>query len=762
VADDPYASFADPVAAPQSDPYAHLADPVPANDQTQNAAPEGSGFTDDQKQAILAYVPKAKDAADLERFSLEVSGGKSKIGNAQAVIDKRDKGATEFSWTAPTIDPSMAKQLDSNVLEKIRNGAGESILTALDTVAPGLGSFLRSHRDAGKAYTEHTANAVGFDYGPEIGGFLKTITSPSDYGDFSKSLDRNVAHERATMEGDSTDHPIASIAGELTGAGVDAALGNEAGVANLGSLGKAGVTTAEGALYGSGAAGPGNRAGGAVIGAGLGAATEAAAPFVAKFIAATKSGDTVAASQIAQAAHDLGIDLPKFVAGSEADAQKANALEQTIAGRRPISAATNKMLDQAEAARDTIAGKVGTAAEPAQLGDQVSAAANANVKAERQRVGRLYDNARTASAGSPVPAMDTKALLDQLIAQEKEVPGGTSILPILQRYADGIEANGGQLSVDGARGMRTDLRNRLTAEAGTTPSNADRLTNLVMGAVNSDMKNALPENAFGAFKQADAAWAKQRATEDDVLKPFLGRDFDNWGEQVAAKINADVKGNGTRLARFLSALPEEQANNVRASLISHLGTSADGAQNAAGDAFSLDKFLTNWNQIKGARNLIFPKDTVKALDKLSQVAEAVKVAGRTKNRSNTGTVMAYLTANAPLTLGVGETLLTHDPRGIALGLMFKGLSAVRQYGAAKLLASPAFARKLAATPLNPAGARAFWSRPWVKALGVKNPTIAAEIQAFQSAFLNSANDNSGLVSSAVASPDTNGGQQDQQ
>jgi hypothetical protein len=50
-----------------------------------------------------------------------------------------------------------------------------------------------------------------------------------------------------------------------------------------------------------------------------------------------------------------------------------------------------------------------------------------------------------------------------------------------------------------------------------------------------------------------------------------------------------------------------------------------------------------------------------------------------------------------------------------------------QYGGGKLLSSPAVARKIAGTPLSAKGATAYWSRPWVKALAMKNPVIAGEI-----------------------------------
>lgn len=729
--------------------------------QWDDAAPAATatadlpGFSDEQKQKILAYIPKATDAADLERYSSELTQGRSKIGNAQAVLEARDKGHKQFGWTPPT----PAKEAIDVHEQSTRDKIGEALLGALDASFPGVGTLLRSARDSGsgKAFTEHAANAVGFDYGPELGGAIDTIIHPGS------SFDNNVAHERAILEGDSQGHETASLLGELTGATATAGLGGAAGLANLGRGGRVATTLGEGGLYGSGAGGPDHRVEGAVTGAALAGATDAAIPLARRFLAARQAGDMGAAAEIAKAAKALNIDLPRFVIGGERDARRASALEQTIGGSKPISDATTRMLDQAEAARTSIASSVGTAGEPAAIGDQVLDTAVSNAKAERARIGGIYTRAKTVAAGATVQPVETRKVIGDLLANEREVPGGTKVLPILERYEKAFQ-EGSPMTIDGARGLRTELRSSLRDEAGATPDNADRITNLVMGGVNRDMKNGLQgqgnDLAYKLYRAADTEWAKHRTLEDDVLKPFLGKDFDNWGEDVAKKINSDARGNGTRLARFLNAVPEEQANNARASIIMHLGSSTDGAQNAAGDAFSLDTFLTNWNKIKGSRNLILPKESVESLDRLAKVAEAVKAAGRSKNRSNAAGAMGYILPGLLTTGGAAETLITHDPRGIALGLLTSALNTVRQYGAAKLLASPAFAKKLASTPLNPAGARAFWSRPWVNAMQVKNPTIAAEIQAFQSAFLKPANDNGGIVSSAAASPEAD--QQNQQ
>jgi hypothetical protein len=277
-----------------------------------------------------------------------------------------------------------------------------------------------------------------------------------------------------------------------------------------------------------------------------------------------------------------------------------------------------------------------------------------------------------------------------------------------------------------------------------------------MAAVNADMRNSLPSDAFNIYKQADTAWAQQRSLEDEVLKPFLGNDFDNWGDQVAAKINSDAKGNGTRLARFLSSLPEADANNVRASIISGLGKSKDGAQNAAGDAFSLNTFLTNWNQLNGSRRLIFAPDTVQALDKLADVANVGKLSETARNHPNTGGVFSRLLMGAGEVGGGAAILMGHVKEGV-FGLLASGLMAAKQYGAAKLLANPDFAKRLAATPMNPKGAAAFWSRPWSQAMIAKNPAIAGEIQLFQQAV----NDNL-RTTPIAASPNTNSPSQNQQ
>lgn len=601
------------------------------------------------------------------------------------------------------------------------------------------------------------------------------------------TMDENLARQYAISDFDEENHPIARIAGQML-VGLAIPLGYE-GVARSAAIGAmreaaaAGAPIAEarqaaqvaaaravrnrmardGALIG-GAYGAGSSRSledipeNAILGAATGSATGAVVGQAGVKLAGRtpSAGPAEASIEASHAADELGIDLPKFVVGDAAAQKKAAALEQTVPGAKPISDATRQMLEQSEAARTKIATDVGTPAKGEAMGDAARDAANRSAKAERKRIGAIYDRARIASNNQGFTASETNTILGKIATNEREALGGSKVGDIMSDLGADLQEKGGKLTIDGARNTRTQLRARLRDEAGLTPDNADRLTNLVMGAINKDIENGLIDagktRALGLYREADRDWAKLREFEEDILKPYIGKDGDAWGSDVAKRINSDVKGNGTRLARFISALPDDEANNVRASLVMRLGKATNSNQNAEGDAFSLDTFLTNWSEIEGARNLVFPKETVQSLDKLAKVAEVVKAAGRSKNRSNTGGVVSYLMSDLPAQLGAATAIYSHDPKMLAYGMIVSGLRAARQYGAAKLLSSPEFAKKLAATPLNAKGATSFWSRPWVRAMMVKNPTLAPEIERFQRAFLQSANDNA--LTSAAASPDS--------
>jgi hypothetical protein len=313
--------------------------PAPAGDQM--AVDQPGGFSDEQKQAIFQYLPKAKDAADLQKYAEELSGNKIHITNAQNVLDEYHKGARTFGFQnsiggTPQTPPPQPNDLRSQI--------GEGIVGAIDSLVPGFSDLMSQAQQSGsgKAFTEHAANALAMDYGPEAGGFIDTLLSPSQYGDFGANMGRNIAHERAQLTGDSEGHPYASTAGEITGAGLATPLIGAAaeglGAARLaGNAGPAArgfaQSAIEGAAYGSGAAGPDNRGAGAAEGAAL-------APVVGALIkvpsAIYQAGKSVLsespsmARRIISRAIEADQNTPASVAGRVA-AANSNDVPMTIA-----------------------------------------------------------------------------------------------------------------------------------------------------------------------------------------------------------------------------------------------------------------------------------------------------------------------------------------------------------------------------------------------------------------------------------------------
>jgi hypothetical protein len=750
-----------------------MADPAPPPgftvDQQEPAPPAGftvdaptdthadlPGFTDEQQKKILAYIPKATDAADLTRYSSELTQGRSHIGNAQAILDAYKQGHRQFSWEAP-----MPAQPEPAQDPSLRDKIGDGLLDALDRQFPGLGQFLRANEGSGKAFTEHVANSLVGDYGPEAGGLIDSIIKGGN-------LKNNIAHERAILEGDSEGHGAASFLGELSGAAATGALGNEAGLANLSRGGNVAAATGAGAVYGSGAGGPDNRVEGAITGAALGGATEAAAPIIVRAIRGTPSATNKAFTDAAdrQGISYMAADLP-----NAPKSKFATALSSLTIGGIPLAEQGEKNVASAAAASGRVANDIGNVTDATGAGQAAQRGAKSFMESTEKRMGDLYDAIPIADT-APASVTNTRAALSDLTNSFQSNPKLAALLknPQLSDYLDALtpqtkqvatglldeagnpitrdEVHGGGLSWADLKDFRSRV-GKIIGQPGLS-SDGQQITELrsLYGALSRDMEataTAESPQTANAFARANT-YARARSNRiENVVSMILGNNQDKAPQtafEALQRLANDKGGDPIKLARALRSMPEEEANSVRATIFDDLGQASAGHQNDKGDVFSPATFVTNWNKISDrAKNVLFTGEHRKAIDDLALVFSGMKSSTKFANNSKTGLYVA------------GAHTLAVSLANPVLGALDAGL----QYGGGKLLASPAFARKVAATPKTIMGAKAFWSRPWVDAMASKNPAIAGEIKAFQAAFLSHANDNS-MVTAASANPD----QQDQQ
>lgn len=612
----------------------------------------------------------------------------------------------------------------------------------------------------------------------EIAAGADTLLGEGTYGE-------NLWRQRGIDAYDEQNNPYARFAGQMAGAvvlptGVQSAglgagraairggLSRPEAIAAARSAGARRLGT-EGAAYG-GAYGFGSTEGdlgdrmvggatNALIGgaAGLGLARVGNAVVSGNPLPAAARNALATAPQIqaAQSANALNIRVPRFVAGGPTAQNAGNRLDNTIAGHGTIQGGVSDMIGDSRAARDVIASRAGTVLEPEGMGEAARAGGKKAIKRTSDKGNQYYVKAERLTGNARVPLSGAASELDGQIADLADTPGVTpKILDTIQGIRSRID---GEWSPKGIRRMRTQLTDQFV-ESGMGQSDASRRARLIAEAAESDMVAGLmaagkPE-AARAWQNASRYWKARLTQLEEVIEPILGKDNAKTGQDVARALEANARGNGRRLGSFIRTMPREEGASIEASLINGLGRSNSGAQNAAGDAFSLDTFLTHWDQIRSSRNIVFSRQTRTDLNHLAAVAQRAKEAGRTRNNSRTGAdISAAMMGGQPI-LGAGAAMATGSVIPFGVALITAAGTGLAQFGGAKLLAAPGFARRLANTPANPAAAARFWSSPWVAKMARSNPSIGSNLTGFQQFMLRAANDNAANVGmrSAASSP----------
>jgi len=431
-------------------------------------------------------------------------------------------------------------------------------------------------------------------------------------------------------------------------------------------------------------------------------------------------------SPVAQAAQRQGVDLLPAQTGGTGTRIATAGGRQGFISEIPIAKAVDRQQGQLENVRSRAADAAGVAMDKEDAGELVRKAANIFSKKTGETGAALYTRARQRAAGVTASLDNAIAVIDEELAGIAQAPGGKDTA--LYKELEGLKKNmaGGKFSIEGIRNMRTTLREEADFK-GIRGSNTNRIYNRVVNAASDDMMNALraagKDDAAAAFKTADDFWKKRVETIDEVLEPLLGKNTQRSGEQILSTLerlgNAET-GNAANLRRLMNALPENEARNIRATVIDRLGKPTPGQQ--TDNTFSLDKFLTDYNKLSGkAKSILFTGESRRALDDLAKIAAADKKAGRFLNTSNTARA-------------VGVQAAVTGGAGLLLNPIVAGLMAGGQFAFGKLLASPKFATWLAKVPANPQAMQAHIKR--LDSIAAAEPIIANDIASIKQFLAN--------------------------
>lgn len=275
------------------------------------------------------------------------------------------------------------------------------------------------------------------------------------------------------------------------------------------------------------------------------------------------------------------------------------------------------------------------------------------------------------------------------------------------------------ISIDAIRRLRTSTRAEAVAE-GLRGTDYNRRAGMVLDDLSEDIASQLSPEAAAAFREADRAYAERLATIDDVMEEVVGPRGDRSAEAVANRLIGLSRGDSARLSRFLNAVEPEEAGIIRGSLIQEMGRATSNQQTAAGDAFSLQTFLTNWDKMPmRTRDTLFRGEHRQAIEALARYAQGARESRAYANTSNTGGAMS------------AAAMARAGASGMA-AFGTAGGTAVLENLTGRLLGSRRFAQWLARAPRDPAQNAA-----WARRLGViatREPALAPDIAPLQAAL----------------------------
>lgn len=303
-----------------------------------------------------------------------------------------------------------------------------------------------------------------------------------------------------------------------------------------------------------------------------------------------------------------------------------------------------------------------------QLVDEAAAAAQRNT--QRQQLGL-----------SNLEKVPTSAEIDAKVAED------------LQGLADG------RLPYEALRRLRSVVGRELE-DSGLMSDVPRSKWKQLYGALSKDLEAAAASNptAQRAWGRANMYYRSRMARLDAIDHVV---DKNGGPEAVFNAALSGTKDGATTLRAVLKSLPKEGQRELTAAFVRRLGKATNSAQNDAGDAFSTQTFLTNWNRVSPeARAALFDRHGMQFsqdMDKIAKVASNLRD-GSEIYRNPAGTASALQQTSA-LTAFVLSSLMGN--------LQVAGAIAGGALGAnvmARALASPKFVRWLAQTTEKPMGA----------------------------------------------------------
>lgn len=613
--------------------------------------------------------------------------------------------------------------------------AGDLLGMGARGVATGVGKVL----DIVGGPVNALVNALPGEQGLSTSPFTDLANEGADALELATPASDSEQLNNALIEGGTGGAAMAGVGGVMSALpGATGAIGSALAatpVADIasgaGSMGASELARQEGG-------GPLAQLGAAIVGGGLSAAGVMGASRAGGLRMANR-----APTDTAQAFARQKVTMLPGMTG-RAGAEMATGVTHMTLGGVPLSEAATKSIASAQAAKERIAGQIGAVVSGDTAGISAQKGTSNWLQSTSGRASKLYD-AIPIAGEKPSVLSDTKQALSEmnaglesnselsalmsdprLNAYEAALTGKTENVPTGLLDASGNPmtrpiTKGGALSWQDLKAFRTYVGEKAGAPALQSDISKDALKNLY-GALSRDMEATAAADgpkSLAAFQRANNFWRARQGRIDNVLSQILGKDLQKGGQAAFNQIEswARNRGDAIKLGQALRSMSPDEAASVRATVFDHLGMASPGRQDATGEVWSANEFMTHWSKMSDrAKSALFPGiDYRSNIDDLVHIASSMKDASKYANTSKTS-----LGTNALALLGA---FFTNPIYAVGMGGV--------EFGAGKLMASPRFAKWLASAPKKPNGPAALAHINRLTAIAAAEPTIANNVLALQ-------------------------------
>ncbi len=331
----------------------------------------------------------------------------------------------------------------------------------------------------------------------------------------------------------------------------------------------------------------------------------------------------------------------------------------------------------------------------------------------RQQSDQLYGQLDQAiPQGTRVPAINASRYLAQ---QSSPISGASATSALLSNpklagirealQAD-LTAGQGVLPYEALARVRSRV-GEMIGDAGLVPDIPTRQLRALYGALSEDMRSAAQAagpRAMQAFNRANNHFKFGMGRLERVEHVI---DKAGGPEKVYSAAFGGINNGATTLRAVMQSLDKGAQRELTASFIRRMGRAQSGQQNAAGDVFSMETFLTNWDKVSPeAKRALFDRHGPlfsANMDKIARMAERVRDGSRVfRNPSGTARQSALMQAGGTALLG-GQQLLTGNVAGAILTLVGSGASALTANRMARLLTNPKAVMWLGSSTQKPTG-----------------------------------------------------------